>query len=353
MARKSSSTGSQFTANMPIVVITGEEPFLLEERTRELLNILREAHNEVERIAFDGNTATLAAVLDEVRSYGLMQQHKLVIVDPIDKFFLEPEDEEQAKLESNRGEVHRQGMERYAAKPVDNATLVFRGPTWRPSKLDKLITQAGGVVIKVEGVGIEDAMSWCVARSRSEYGAKLEADAAELLVHRIGAQLGRLDSELSKLASAAETGRGIDRALVALMTPPSREEKAWEVQSAIVTGSAEAMIAKVNELIDISRQDEVPITWSFNDLLRKIYAASKMLRQGMKDFPITKELKLWGPTSGPILALAKKHEPAAIAQLMRHAIQTDTFNKSGRGDPRRNLETLSVRIADSFAPRGR
>jgi DNA polymerase III delta subunit len=178
----------------------------------------------------------------------------------------------------------------------------------------------------------------------------IDHDAAQLLVMRLGPELQHLDVELGKLAAMA-CGLGaprVTRDLVAKAVDLSREEKAWEIQSAIVTGDAATMLRKLRELMDISRQDAVPITWSISDLMRKLYGSAQLVSQGAPPGSIISRMRLFGTAAGPVLQIAGRTDARVLAQLLHQSIETDMHNKSGLGEPQRNLEALLVRIADSL-----
>lgn len=330
---------------MRIIVLHGKEPFLLTERTRQLAEALREAYGEIEQFSFDGETTTIADVLDELRSYGLIQRHKLVILEKADEFLAEKD-----PPRSGAGTRARRLLEQYAESPMPEATLLMRADTWRPGKLDKLIAKAGGV-FKIEPPTLEKAMSWCDARVRKRYDTTIEPAASERLVALIGADLGRLDTELAKLAAFAGPGRAITSADVAELVGLSREEKAWAIQSAVTSGDVRRALVLLHELLDISRQPQELVTWSMCDVLRKLHAASQMLRQGVPEGAIRSQLRLFGDSQGTIMALARANEPAIFARLFDRAIRTDQGNKSGLGEPVRSLEALTVTLADSMSHR--
>ncbi|MGA1393980.1 MAG: DNA polymerase III subunit delta, partial [Phycisphaerales bacterium] len=217
MARAATRTAggrSELDASMRIVVLHGRELFLLWEWSRMLTERLREAHGDVGVVRFDGSNAPVADVLDELRSFGLLEPHKLVIVDDAERFLA---------VESKR-----RSLEQYAASPEEQATLLLRAGTWRPGNFDKLVAKVG-TIMKCEPVSEEKAIAWCIARASKRHEADLDREAASLLVERIGSDLGRLDGEIGKLAvspAAAEAGQRprIDRGLVAAMVGASREE---------------------------------------------------------------------------------------------------------------------------------
>ncbi len=377
MAKKAASTPVQLDASQRLLVFCGQERFLIEEYTRQFTQILDEKFGGVEVFHFDGETVEPAVVLDEIRSYGLMQRHKLVILDNADSFLAgggknatEEDDDEAAAdgagddaEEDKERSSRRPLMERYAEKPVPDATLLMRARTWRPGKLDKLIAKTGAV-FKCEPVTEASAATWCRNRCARKYQTTLDPAAATLLVQRVGTELLHLDMELMKLAAMAGGlggsgggggGRvgGITRELVEESIGLSREEKVWEIQGAIATGDATSMLRKLRELIDVSHHDEVPLMWGVVDLMRKLHAASQLLRRNVPAQAVIGRAKLWSSTHGTtdaMLEAARRHPPMVFAQLLQLAIEADQRGKTGVGDQQRGLEGLLVTIADTLTP---
>jgi DNA polymerase-3 subunit delta len=349
MARAGTSRKSDRTdldASMRIVILRGPEQYLHSAHTRQLVDVLTEAYGEIDRFEFDGATAEPADVLDELRSYGLLAQHKLVVLDNADEFLASPKDEEAP----SRGRTSRELMERYAADPADGATLLMRARTWRPGKLDKAVWKVG-TIIKCETPGEASAINFCLRRCSKEHGCDLERDAAVMLVDRIGTDLARLDVELAKLAAYMGEDGSIGPKAVSEIVGLSREEKAWELQSALMTGSAGAAVEKVRELRSTSNQPEELLFWSMADLLRKLHAAARLLEQGRPANSVSKELRLWGEAGNAVLAAARRLGPEPIARLYNDVVQADADRKTGLGHPLRTLEALAVRIADEMGSR--
>ena len=122
--------------SMRIVVLHGKEPFLINEASRRYTDLLREAYGDVARFDFDGETAEIADVLDELRSLALFEPHKLVVVDAADKFLAEANADEDVPKPKKRQLSCRRLLEAYAEKPVEQASL--------PSMLD-LLPEVGGM----------------------------------------------------------------------------------------------------------------------------------------------------------------------------------------------------------------
>ncbi|MBT5584570.1 MAG: hypothetical protein HOJ54_11275, partial [Phycisphaerae bacterium] len=182
-----------FDASMRVVALIGDDAFLSPYYTRQLIDALEEAHGEIDRFDFDGDTASPADVLDELRTFGLLQQHKIIIVDKADKFLA-------ARGEGSGPSRARTLMEKYVASPCSDATLLLRAGTWNRGKIDKAIGQVG-LVHRIKSLGPADTLRWVSGRVGKEHNAEIERGAAERLVRRVGCNLARLDSELAKLAA--------------------------------------------------------------------------------------------------------------------------------------------------------
>ena len=352
---------ARIDASMRIVILHGPESYIIQERTRQLEAALSEAYGgRIDQFSLDGAEVELSDVLDEVRSYGLLGSHKLVIVDNADAFLAGrrrgkghgdgdgangPDDGN-----TDRGTARRRALERYAQAPVDHATLLLRAGTWRPGKLDKLVAQVGAVV-KCELKNQSQAANWCLDHCPGQHSCRIEAEAARMLVERAGVDLARLDTELAKLASFAgdRPDNTIMPADVAQLVSMSRQEQAWVLQSAIVTGRREAALGRLRELMAISRQPEALLMWAIGDLLRRLHSAAHLLRQGRSPSEVTGKLRLYGDAGRTMIDVARRLDPARIAQLLQVTLETDRRNKSGFGQPDRGLETLTVLVTDTIA----
>lgn len=336
MAKKPAPTSELPPAAWRIAIIYGKESFLRMERTAELREALVKQYGGVDLMTFSGETARAADVLDECRSFGLIAQHKLVIVEDAEDLVKEDV---------------RPLFERYAEAPCEGATLVLRSGNWRAGKLDKLVAQCGALVA-CDPLNDREAEAWVAARAKSEHKVKIDKDAAGLLVVRVGAELGKLDTELGKLAAAAGTEAVITSKLVGELVGVSREEAVWGIQQTLLTAGAEEAVGHLRYVLDISRQPEVLVMYAFLDLARKVHAVSRGLRQGMRAEALKGPLKLWGPSVEAVLNTGRHASPESALRLLRECVQADTRSKSGFGEMGAALERLAVRFSQLLQPAG-
>lgn len=313
-----------------VLVLAGKEAFLREGYLHQLKEAVEATGTLADVIRFDGSTALPADVFDECRSFGLLSQHKLVVVDNADQFVKED---------------NRPLVERYAQHPSENATLVLRCETWRKGNLDKMIAKVGRIQ-PCDELSPAEATKAAVKRALKDYQRALEPSAAELLIQRLGVDLGRIDSELAKLAASTDPGQPITIDLVRAMVTPSREEKAWVIQDYLLDPNPEPALLKLRELVEVSRIDPVPLRWAYIDTARKLHAVAQDIAKGVPPQAAGKNLRLWGPSAVAIRRIGARVPPARLADLLHEAIEADFRGKTGQGDPFRALELLTLRFAE-------
>lgn len=312
---------------MRVVILHGKEAFLRGVWADQMRELLEAEHGAVDVLHFDGAGCSIAEVLDEVRSFGLMCAHKMVVVDQADQLVKE---------------ANRPLIERYAASPSEGATLVLRAERWHPGKLDKLVAKVGAV-IKCDAIADHQAINWALKRAPKQHGVAIERDAAQLLVQRLGVDLARLDSELGKLAAGADGS--ITRSAVVEMVGLSREEAVWSIQEDLLVGDAQRAVGRLREAVEVSRHPTVLISYAFVDLARKVHSMARGVDQGQDVRTLAKTLKLWGPSGKLIERAARTMGPARAAGLLRACVDADAASKSGRGEPVSLLERLAIRFA--------
>lgn len=312
-----------------VVVLAGPEILLQARRTREIREQLKERHGGVDLVRFDGATARPADVLDECRSFGLMVTHKLVVADNADQLLKEGA---------------RPLFERYAQAPSESATLVLRATKWNKGKFDEMV----GEFVKCEAPAPSAAVG--LAREfAGERNASLAPGAAEAIVERVGCDLGRIETEIAKLAAAADDGKGgparITPELVSELTGRSGEEDLWAIQGTLLSGDRAAAVSHLRDLIVLSRQPAAGLSFAFLDLARKLHAISRGTREGVPPAVLGRALKLWGSSANAVMEVGRGVDPSRAHRLFRAAVEADVRFKSGLGDAARGLEVLALRFA--------
>ncbi len=339
MASKRSPTLWSPTGDERIIVLQGPDAFLRSEYAAAVRTLLTEREGEVDVIRFDGQSHSAADVLDECRSFGLMQQHKIVLVDQADQLVKEH---------------NRPLMERYAAAPCDAATLILRSDKWNRGKLDALITKVGAVV-PCKPMPRTEGIKWMAARTKSAHKASIEPSAAGELFDRMDGDLGRIDTELAKLAVMATADGGKARAItladVLSQSGSKGLDKPWDFQGPLLSGDASQIVRHLRRLLEDNPKDlVVPISWAMIDLAGNIHQATSLVAGGMSPGAIGGRINMWPAEKAQGVArLASRLTPGRTLEFYRECVRNDRAIKSGLGKPTDRIE----RVALGFARLGR
>ncbi|MGQ0626836.1 MAG: DNA polymerase III subunit delta, partial [Phycisphaerales bacterium] len=237
----------------------------------------------------------------------------------------------------------REVFEAYAANPERAACLILRAWTWRPGKIDKAILANDGWLHKCEEPSADEAFRWAIARA-ARHGTSIDEAAADRLVSAVGCDLGRIDCELAKLAVAVP-GKPITERLVADLTVATREEEFWEIQPSLMSGDVERALLHLQDMLEISRHDPAPLTFTYMDLAKKLHGAARGLRAGESVPSLMSRLRLWGEAGNAVVAQAKKLDPVALARLMNHIVEYTLRVRTGQADAVRGLEAITIEFA--------
>ena len=327
-----------------------KDSFLRSHHTNEVVEKLESLHGEIDRFEYDGEVTPPGEILEELQAVGLLHTHKLVIVDKADQFLVsrgEGGSDDDAGRKTKGGSRSRKVMEAYAASPSEGATLLMRSETWRGGNLDKHMD-----VFRVGVASEEQAAAWCIKRTAKAHASSLELEAAELLVRRVGMDLGRLDGELAKLAAIAGENEAITVRVVREAVGASRDEEGWAIKASVVLDGPEGSLQTIREIFDLSRdRRDVPAFWAITDLLRGLHAASSLLEQGVSRreaqqvagvFDRSSERK----TADRIMRVAQRIKPSEAADRLQSVLRVQADLRRGIGQPRQALERVTVVLAD-------
>ncbi len=334
MGKRGGQSGSETVhGDEPIVVLAGKEAYLQRMYLRTVEEaVARRTGQEVETVRFDGDDAELADVLDEIRSVGLLQQHKLVVVDQADALITN----------------HRGRLERYAERPSTTGTLVLRPSSWATNtRLHKAVEKTGKV-FRCDPPRPDQVAPWVEKRAANAHGRPIEKDAAALLAQRVGTDLLRIDNELAKVACAGEATEPIRRGEVETLVPTSSEESAWAIQDALLSGDPSRAVGKLDELLSVARQPDALIGRAMADLLRNLHHAATLLERDTGEEAIARKLRIFSSRRRAFFRAARRLGRPTAARLFGRAVDLDARAKRGYGEVRRNLERLAVEVTQAL-----
>ncbi len=301
----------------PVYALVGSESFLQMEALREVLASLGKS---VQRIDVEGESAALATVLDELRSYAMFGGSKLVIVRDADAFITQ----------------FRSQLEDYVAAPSDSGTLVLRVSALPKSqRIYKFIDKLGGIV-PCEPLKQAQLPKWLIDRAKQAHQIKLMPEAAALLAEMIGEDLVKLDSELAKLALMSDD-QTIDTKLVGGGVVYQREREMYELTNALATGNATEALRRWRQLVQADASAEFrATTWLgmwLEDVRNVLIGNTEKLAWKYRD------------NMAKFVTNAKSLGPAGLRRTLDLLAEIDRQSKSGVGNAAENIERFILSLA--------
>ena len=308
----------------PVYALVGPDALMRQEAMQD---ILKQMPSDAQRVDVDGETAELADVLDDLRSFAMFGGGKVVSVRNADEFVSR----------------FREQLEDYVAKPSDSATLVMRFDSLPSNqRIYKAISKSGQIVPCQPP---KDLKGWIVQRGKGEHKLTIHPQAAELLADFLGDDLGRIDNELAKLALTVPSGKiGPDE--VGQSVAFQREREMWDLTNALAGGDPAEAVRRWRQLVQGDSSAEFRAVAWLVSWLENVRKALAMLKQGQNAFTIGQALRIWPRENqqkfvDTVKALGEAGRRRAVDLLAEIDYQT----KTGAGDAVENVERFILSLA--------
>jgi DNA polymerase-3 subunit delta len=314
----------------PIYAVSGDDAYLRDESLKAIARqALGAGADDLAVARFSGDQASLSDVLDELRTLPFLAKCRVAIVEGADPFVT----------------AHRKELEAYAEKPVSSGVLVLSVKSWPGNtKLAKLIEKVG-LAIDCKAPDERELPAWLVHLAKHQSKAKLEDDAARLLVELVGPEVGLLASEVEKLAVYVGETAVIRREDVSRMVGAGRVETIWRTVDAATTGKAGEALADLDHLLG-SGEHPIKLIAGMTFSLQKIHHAGQLRRARVE---LREACQHAGIYPGAAEKTGRQHShlgPSRVDRLPALLLQADLDLKGdSQLPPRVILERLLVELA--------
>ncbi len=164
----------------------------------------------------------------------------------------------------------------YIASPNPSTVFVVTGQKWPApvggkdwGRRAEGAAKKAGVVLRVKSKD-QDPIGFCVEIARG-LGCTLGRGEAELLVERVGADLGRLELELMKAAAWLGAPGAITAEALRETSSLLAEAEVWSLTDALVSGDSDHALETAHRLLEHGEPAHkllAMVTWQFRQLLR-------------------------------------------------------------------------------------
>ena len=173
----------------------------------------------------------------------------------------------------------------------------------------------------------------------------MSPDAARTLADLIGDDLGRLDSELAKLALSSDTGK-IDGGNITTNVAFQREQEMKDMTIELASGKAAAALTRWRQLLQLDPSTEFKaVTW-LGMWLEDVRAYLTAKRSGReREFIGKVGWKYKGDRLREFTDTASKLGQRGLSRAIHLLAEVDHHSKSGRGDASENVERFILSIS--------
>lgn len=331
--RQSAATSPvKWDGSAGVYLFVGQELFLRRTNLHRLIDTtLGDADPALAVAEFDGAIATPAQVLDELRTLPFLAARRIVIVHDADKFITD----------------NRATLERYAETPCATGVLILLADRSQGNtNLQKAVAAAGGVVA-CDKLNTSELGGWIRDRAKDAYGKTIDYQTASLLADLVGDDLGRLDSELDKLATFLGEGRKtISADDVDELVANQRLHDAFELTGAIAAKDAREALVRWNDMIN--KDSSAPYTavgliaWQ----VRRFLQARQLRRQGLSRDEVLSRLRVPPFLRNSFAEQVRSFSEPRLRLLLRELVSVDLAAKTGGAPPERSIETFIVHACE-------
>jgi DNA polymerase III subunit delta len=314
---------------LPLYVVYGDEDFLRRQVRRALRTLIVGPDADDAAVSvYAGDSATYAAVFDDLATVPFFSPRRLVLVENADPFVT----------------LYRANLEKAVANLPARGTLVLDVKTWPSNtRLAKLVD--GAATIECKALKTAQLPGWCVQWAATQHGKQLSGQAASLLVDLVGQEMGLLDQELLKVAIYVGDRQQIEAGDVDRLVGNSRAENIWKILDTIGEGRTAEALIHLDRLLD-QGEEPLRILGAFAMQLRRLAKAARLNQQGL---PLPAALQQAGIQPWAVRGAEQqlKHLGRRRAErLYDWLLEVDFGLKGGSSLPERTLlERLVIRLA--------
>lgn len=312
-----------------IYVIVGEEKSLVNAECEKLLESeLTPEQRATGLFNADPSEVSATEVLDELRTLPFLTERRVVLVKGADKFVSE----------------NRELLEKYFDTPCPTGILILTVSSWPArTNLAKKLLSVGKLI------NVEQPKRWQLPRrlmqyAREAHNKNISESATELLVELTGDELGRLYSEVDKLALFAQNEKSITEQHIESLTGHNRIFNAFAVIDAMIAGDIARAIHRLRAMFAEDKSAEYTAVGAFAFHFRRMFNAKVLLEKGIGPAEIAGRLRIWGDRDS-FFAQLRKISLKQIGSILQQLAATDYAIKTGQAKAEVATERLVLGLA--------
>lgn len=320
------------------ILLLGDEPYLRDACRAALIDhYVPEAARAWAVSRYSAERGDTQAAVDQAQTLPMLSPHQVV--------FLEEAESMEAMSESKREEAVSV-LEAYLSDPAKFTTFVLEASALdQRMKLAKMLLEKTVVVQVGLGDEPEARLSSAVALARSmarDEGVEFEKGAAEDLAECVAADLQRLKTEVTKLATYAASTKMIRRADIAALVVSEKAATVWELADLLASRQSRRALEFLDRLLR-DGEEPLPMLGAMAWMYRKLIEASE-LRGINNGWQAARALGMRPEQAQLALDSARRIPKARLLAGLQALQRADDRLKGGREDARTVMEFLITEL---------
>lgn len=310
----------------PLLFLLIGDPFLLEEKRKELLAAFeKEWGPQLASSRLGAEDLSLESVLAAARTLPFLAPAQIFCIGQAEKFKKDQIELWQRYFES----PHPQSFFIFEAESLDK-NHPFLDWARRFGRLFWLESDARRVVPKF------------MAEKLKQAGKKITPEARGLLESKVGDSLLFLDSLMDQLVLLSGEKAEIDRAVVEQLEEKFSFYEGWDLVGALGERNLPKALEILEGLLEISGQDVYSLIGLLHWQLRRFWEARKSLSEGRPEQEVLDRLHLSARQAPFFLRELKRFSLADLEKALEGLFHLDWDLKSGRAEGRCDLDRWLV-----------
>jgi DNA polymerase III subunit delta len=325
-------------ASVPALLLLGAEPYLRDACRAQLIDAYVPEASRIWAVSrYSAENGETQAALEQAQTMPMLSPKQVVFLEDVEMI---------EKLAEGKREAAVEQLEAYFQDPAPFTVLVLEANGLdQRMKLAKVLAEKTLVVEVGLGDNPEQRLATAAEMARSmakEQGVSFEKGAAEDLAEFVSADLQRLKTEVTKLATYLGERKQIQRSDVSTMVISEKTTTVWELANMLANRQSRMALEFLDRLL---REGEAPlqilgaITWMY----RKIIEASEV-RGASNGWQAARALAMRPEQAELALQAARKIPKAKLLGGLRALQYADDRLKRGSEDARAVMEFLLAQL---------
>ena len=316
----------------PLYVFFGDEPFLIQESLRDLVDhLLGASLRDFNLDVFYAGDVEVERVRDVVDTLPMMAERRVVVV-------------REAQLLKAK---ELEGLLSLIENPVESCSLIFVFSDFdQRLKFSKLALK-NGTVVKFERPAEREVQSW-ITKLAKGLGKKIETRASERLYERVGASLIDLHQEIRKLSQYVGDRDTIQEADVEAVVSSLRADTVFQLADAIGDSDRSSALVSLANLLDHG-ENPIGITSLIGRHIRILTAVREGLDRGMTASQLSQKVGVPPFFVSKYIEQSRRWTPPRLKRAQYVLLQTDRGLKSSSVAPHLWLENFVVKACSGSA----